>query len=70
MKNQIEQFYGAILEDGRRCVSKMPDGKAIAYRPENRAAAEKEYQTATAFDDVFEDKPITKEANPFDGIFT
>ena len=33
MKNQVEKYYGAILEDGRRCVSKMPNGKAIAFAP-------------------------------------
>ena len=70
MKNQIETYYGKVLEDGRRVVSQMPDGKAIAYRPENRAAAEKEYQTATAFDDIFEgESPKGKESNPFDDIF-
>ena len=70
MKNQIETYYGKVLEDGRRVVSKMPDGETIAFRPEKRAAAEKEYTTSTAFDDVFEDaKPKTKERNPFDGIF-
>lgn len=70
MKNQIETYYGKILEDGRRVVSRMEDGNTIAYRPENRRAAEQEYKTATAFDDVFEDaKPKTKERNPFDGIF-
>lgn len=69
MKNQIESYYGKVLEDGRRCVSRMRDGSTIAYRPENRTAAEKEYQTATAFDDVFEDKPKRKQSNPFDDIF-
>lgn len=69
MKNQIETYYGAILEDGRRCVSRMPNGKAIAFRAQDRRTVEKEYTTATAFDDVFDDKPKTKEVNPFDGVF-
>ena len=69
MRNQIEQFYGKVLEDGRRVVSKMPDGKTIAYRAQNRHAAEHEYKTATAFDGVFDDKPKNKEKNPFDEVF-
>lgn len=70
MRNQIEQYYGAILEDGRRCVSKMPNGKTIAFRSQDRREIEKSYQTATAFDDIFEgESPKIKESNPFDGIF-
>ena len=69
MRNQIEQFYGKILEDGRRVVSKMEDGNTIAYRPQDRKAAEKEYRTATAFDSIFEEKPKNKEKNPFDEVF-
>ena len=69
MKNQIEQFYGKILEDGRRVVSRMEDGNTIAYRPADRRAAEHEYKTATAFDGVFDDKPKNKEKNPFDEVF-
>lgn len=69
MRNQIEQYYGKVLEDGRRVVSKMQDGNTIAFRPENRAAAEKEYTTAIAFDDIFEEKPKNKEKNPFDDVF-
>ena len=57
-------------KDGRRVISQMPDGKAIAYRPENRRAAEQEYRTATAFEGVFEDDtPKNKEKNPFDEVF-
>lgn len=70
MKNQVEKYYGSILEDGRRCVSRMPNGKAIAYRPQDRQATEKAYQTATAFDDIFEgENPKTEESNPFDNVF-
>ena len=70
MRNQIEQYYGKVLEDGRRVVSKMPDGETIAYRAQNRRAAEHEYKTATAFEGIFEDeKPKNKEKNPFDEVF-